>query len=57
MPAEDRRCENLTGMSRMGSKETSDQMAANKRKDIWAGEAWRQCDVHQEETVGVSMAC
>jgi hypothetical protein len=44
-------------MRRMGIREVSNQMAAKRRKDICAGEDWRQCDVHQEETVGVSMAC
>lgn len=55
MPAEDRRCANLTGINRIGSKEVSNQTAAKRRNDIWAGEDWRQWDVHQEETVGVSI--
>jgi hypothetical protein len=49
-PADDRRCENLSGTRRMGSSVASDQMAAKRRKETCAGEDWRQWDVHHEET-------
>lgn len=31
-----------------------DQTEAKRRKEICAGEDWRQCEVHHEETRGVS---
>lgn len=34
----------------MGSNVVSDQTEENRRKEICAGEDWRQCDVHHEET-------
>ena len=34
----------------MGTSVASDQTGAKIRKETWAGEAWRQCDVHHVET-------
>lgn len=50
IPADDNRWLNLSGMRKMGMSVASDQQGAKMRKETWAGEAWRQCDVHHVET-------
>lgn len=50
IPADESRWLNLSGMRKRGSSVRSVKTGTKIRKDIWAGQAWSQCDVHHVET-------